>query len=324
VISNNATYGINLNGANSNTIEGNIIGADVTGTVAMGNTLDGVHLTTAVGNIIGGTAARTANIIAFNGAGGTGGNAAEGIHISDSMSVNNSFLRNSIFSNVQLGIELGNGLVTTNDPCNVNPGPNNLQNYPVLTTATSNGASTTVHGMLNSTASTTFRIEFFSNAMCDPSGFGEGQTFLGAASVTTNSSCNVTFLVTLPAASTTTVTSSLNPSTQGTAVTFTATVRSASTGTVGKRITATATDPHGNTSEFSACVLSTQTATVTPAGSVTFKDGTTVLGTKTLSGGSATLTTSTLAVGRHSITAVYGGNADFTGSTSPALIQTVN
>jgi len=57
---------------------------------------------------------------------------------------------------------------------------------------------------------------------------------------------------------------------------------------------------------------------------VTFKDGTTVLGTKTLSSGKATLTTSALAVGKHSITAVYGGNANFNGSTSPAFVQTVN
>jgi hypothetical protein len=57
---------------------------------------------------------------------------------------------------------------------------------------------------------------------------------------------------------------------------------------------------------------------------VTFKDGTTVLGTKTLSSGKATLTTSTLALGKHSITAVYGGNADFAGSKSRVLTQTVN
>jgi hypothetical protein len=95
--------------------------------------------------------------------------------------------------------------------------------------------------------------------------------------------------------------------------------------TVGKRITATATDPKGNTSEFSACVLVTTTTTTgTPTGAVTFKDGTTVLGTKRLSSGKATLTTSALAAGKHSITAVYGGDADFAGSTSPVLTQTVN
>jgi hypothetical protein len=47
-----------------------------------------------------------------------------------------------------------------------------------------------------------------------------------------------------------------------------------------------------------------------------------VLGTGTLSSGKAAFTTSTLAVGNHSITAVYGGDANFNGSTSPALTQT--
>ena len=327
VISANTNTGVGLNGTNGNTIQGNIIGADVTGTVAMGNTGDGILMTTAVGNLIGGKTVGTANIIAFNGSGGAGGNAAEGIHVADSASVNNSFLGNSIFSNIQLGIELGDSLVNTNDPCDADTGPNNLQNYPVLTKASSDDISTTIQGTLNSKASTTFRVEFFANAVCGGMGFGEGQTFLGAASVTTNSSCNASFLVTLPAGTSTTVTSSLNPSTHGTPVTFTATVKStAVVNTIGKKITATATDPKGNTSEFSACLSVTQTAPTssTPTGSVTFKDGTTVLGTKTLSSGKATFTTSTLAVGKHSITAVYGGNADFAGSKSPVLTQTVN
>jgi hypothetical protein len=49
-----------------------------------------------------------------------------------------------------------------------------------------------------------------------------------------------------------------------------------------------------------------------------------MLGTGTLSGGTATFTTSGLTAGTHSITAIYGGNANFAGSTSPALMQTVN
>jgi hypothetical protein len=66
--------------------------------------------------------------------------------------------------------------------------------------------------------------------------------------------------------------------------------------------------------------------TTTPpiTGTVTFKDGATVLATRTLSSGKATFTTSTLAVGKHLITAVYGGDADLTGSTSKVLTQTVN
>ncbi|MGZ4198799.1 MAG: Ig-like domain repeat protein, partial [Thermoleophilia bacterium] len=90
------------------------------------------------------------------------------------------------------------------------------------------------------------------------------------------------------AATTTTLKSSANPSTSGQSVTFTAKV-----------------SPAGAT------------------GSVTFKDGSTVLGTATLAGGSATLTTSTLAVGSHTITAVYGGNTNCAGSTSATLTQVV-
>ncbi|HEV2298371.1 MAG TPA: Ig-like domain-containing protein [Candidatus Acidoferrales bacterium] len=91
---------------------------------------------------------------------------------------------------------------------------------------------------------------------------------------------------------TTAVISSLNPSNFGQSVTFTATVTPATSGT--------------------------------PAGSVTFKNGATVLATKALSGGSATYSTSTLSPGSLSITAVYGGGTNFTGSTSPILTQTVN
>src|SRR5205085_1082569 len=75
----------------------------------------------------------------------------------------------------------------------------------------------------------------------------------------------------------------------------------------------------------------TFTATVTdgsggtPAGSVNFLDGPTILGTGTLNGtGQAFFTTSSLAPGAHSITAVYGGSGNFSGSTSPAITQIVN
>jgi hypothetical protein len=95
--------------------------------------------------------------------------------------------------------------------------------------------------------------------------------------------------------STTTLTSSVNPSVVGQAVTFTAVV--------------TANPPGGGTA----------------TGSVTFKDGTTVLGTVTLNAtAKATLTVSNLTVGTHPITAVYGGDGDFLGSTSAVLNQVVN
>ena len=61
----------------------------------------------------------------------------------------------------------------------------------------------------------------------------------------------------------------------------------------------------------------------TPTGSVSFKDGGTVIGTAALAGGSAALTISTLTLGNHSITAVYAGGGTFAGSTSAVLTQAV-
>jgi hypothetical protein len=71
----------------------------------------------------------------------------------------------------------------------------------------------------------------------------------------------------------------------------------------------------------------TFTATVTPSqatGTVTFKDGSTQIGTGTLSGGVATLNISWLTVATHSITAVYGGDSNYNGSTSSVVSQVVN
>src|SRR5439155_7590842 len=91
-----------------------------------------------------------------------------------------------------------------------------------------------------------------------------------------------------------TVTSSVNPCVFGQSVTFTAGVTAAS-------------------------------GSITPTGTVTFKDGVTTLGTGTLDGsGQATFTTSSLTVPSHSITAVYGGDSNYNTSTSTALSQTVN
>jgi Bacterial Ig-like domain (group 3) len=82
-----------------------------------------------------------------------------------------------------------------------------------------------------------------------------------------------------------------------------------------------------NPSVFGQSVTFTVTVTAsggTPTGTVTFKDGATTLGTGTLAAGAATLTTSALTAGGHSITVVYGGDTDYSGSTSLALTQVVN
>ena len=136
----------------------------------------------------------------------------------------NTMRGNSIHDNAGLGIDLAGDGITVNDSAG-HAGSNNFQNFPVLSTATSGAAGTVVKGTLNSHAATTYRVELFASAACDPSGYGEGETFLGATSVTTDTSGNGSFEahLTMPVAA-------------------------------GQVATATATDPVGNTSEFSACV----------------------------------------------------------------------
>ena len=62
----------------------------------------------------------------------------------------------------------------------------------------------------------------------------------------------------------------------------------------------------------------------TPSGTVTFYDGTTLLGTATVSAGVATLTTTSLPTGSNSVTAVYAGTSTFAASTSSAVAVTVS
>jgi len=92
------------------------------------------------------------------------------------------------------------------------------------------------------------------------------------------------------------------------------------------KLTKSTTAPitYGQSVTLTASIAAVSPGGGMPAGTVSFMDGSTVLGTAALSGGIATLTTTTIPAGSNSITAVYGGNADYTASTSGALSQTVN
>jgi hypothetical protein len=231
VISGNSTDGILIGnqGQPGNTIQGNLIGSDVTGTVAItGQSVAGINVGPfSVNNLIGGTVAGAGNLIAFSGGNGVlvGGSGATG-------ATGNSILGNRIVGNAKLGIKLGTStdpnVPTPNDSGDGDTGPNTLQNYPILSTASITGTNVAISGALNSTAGTAFRVELFSNVVCDATGNGEGQSFLGFATVTTDGGGNVSFGPTTVAI----------PSGQ-------------------KFITATATNPANNTSEFSPCILAT-------------------------------------------------------------------
>jgi uncharacterized repeat protein (TIGR01451 family) len=217
-------------------VEGNFIGTDPAGDSTLGNNGDGVHLVTSQ-NTVGGTAAGAGNVIAYN--------AGTGVIVL-LKSNQDSILSNSIYNNGALGISLGNApAVTPNHTWPPGPPsgfPNNYQNYPVLTSAHFNGSTIEIVGTLNAAASTAYTVQFFASPTSDPSGNGQGQIYLGQTTVTTDSSFNASFDVTLTPAM---------PIPSGYA------------------ISATATDPSGNTSEFAANQSSAVVVDVSLAASAT-------------------------------------------------------
>jgi len=224
IISGNTNAGVYHTGidATGAIVQGNFIGTDASGTLAIGNggygfDLSGADIT------VGGTVAGSGNTIAYNG--------SDGVAVWFNSAAANRILGNAIYANTGLGIDIDDNGVTANDGGDGDGGPNQRQNYPVLSSAVTDGASTvTINGSFNSLASTAFRIEFFASTTGDPTGFGEGERYLGFATVTTDGTGNASFGPTLPA-----------------------------TVAVGEIVTATATDPSGNTSEFSGGVSATTT-----------------------------------------------------------------
>ena len=73
-------------------------------------------------------------------------------------------------------------------------------NFPVLTDAVASGSAIRIRGVLDSINKESFRIEFFASPACDPSGYGEGKTFLGSTGVDVDDTCLGEFDVTFPVA----------------------------------------------------------------------------------------------------------------------------
>ena len=160
-------------GASDNLVAGNDIGTAKNGSSALGNGQDGVHIQdNANSNTIGGTVAGAGNVIEFNG--------GAGVAVGDNAQFN-PILTNSIYSNGDLGINLsGNG-------------NQNLQ-PPALSSAFSRSKQTTIAGSLTGfAANSVYLLQFFSNKTADPSGYGEGQKYLGSLSVATNNSGSAIF-----------------------------------------------------------------------------------------------------------------------------------
>ncbi len=269
IVSGNGLYGIHLRGlSDDNQVWGNRIGTDRLGVTAVpnqtglfvrnsnnnqlggdvvdkgnliaGNSLDGLRLfDNATGNLV------QYNTIGLNKDGDPLGNGGNGIfldanvttsqiedntiaHNGDagitllSSSIQNTMVENSTFENGGLGIDLNDDGVTANDvPNDPDVGANDLQNFPDLRSA--NPVTGEISGTMESAPSTEYRLDFYRNVACDPSDYGEGQEYLGYSMVTTDATGTQTFTVAVGGF------------------------------VLGNFITATATDPDGNTSEFSIC-----------------------------------------------------------------------
>lgn len=165
---------------------------------------------------------------------------------------------NRITGNGGLGIDLEKNGVSPNDPDDADGASNDGQNFPVLTTAQSSATGTTIGGTLSSLPNATYTIDFYASDAADASGYGEGTTYVGSATLLIDGTGTGGFGIILP-----------------TIVT---------PGTV---ITATATDAAGSTSEFSAAYTVTGGATSTTT-SIT---GTTATSTTTTVVSTSTTTT---------------------------------
>jgi uncharacterized repeat protein (TIGR01451 family) len=221
VISGNKGPGIGFVGGANFQIEGNLIGTDKTGTLNRGNGGAGIDFNGGDNTVVGGPLNNAGNVIAFNGQSAAFG--AAGVSVFSGTGI--TITSNSIFSNTRLGIDLGADGVTANHPGGSTSGPNLFQNYPVLSQAVSGAGRTLIQGTISAVPDSSYLIQFFTNPSADPSGFGQGKSFIGQTPVTTDGNGNAIINVVLP-----------NPS------------------VIGSFVSATATDSIGDTSEFSSDV----------------------------------------------------------------------
>lgn len=274
VISGNSSRGVAISGTGTvaNMCTGNLIGLNASGTAALANAGAGIAIFSAAQDNVIGAAAGGRNFIAGNGnsglrisgagtngtrilgnsmgvtpagtvvanngdgvevfagalntavggsAPGSGnlirGNTRDGVGVFDAATVV-AIEGNSISGNGGEGIDLGGNGVTANDTGDGDTGPNGLQNFPVLTSAVLGAGGTAIAGTLNTAAGIAVRMDFYASVTGD-----EGQFYLGSRTGTTDASGNLTISTLLPARV-----------------------------PAGYLLTATATGPGYNTSEFSA------------------------------------------------------------------------
>jgi len=174
-------------------VQGSIIGAARDGDAPLPNDSHGVLLSDgALCNTIGSEQVEGENIIAYNG--------GHAVAMTDGVGVNNYVDPNEMHSNGGMGIDLGDDGVTPNDLDDLDSGPNDLQNFPIITSAETSDppGSIVIKGTLDTRPGKFVNAFFFSNTECDPSGNGEGRTYLGKTVFSTGPDGDVLIDVSLP------------------------------------------------------------------------------------------------------------------------------
>ncbi|MBU1669536.1 MAG: right-handed parallel beta-helix repeat-containing protein [Actinobacteria bacterium] len=208
VISGNGGYGIHVYQSAGNQVLGNCIGTGAGGSGPIGNGGTGLYVESGSDDTVVGGSGGGGNTIAYNVKDGVGirgsvgcevignhvaSNQGIGVVVWDKGSYRDGISGNSIYGNSALGIDLGGDGVTPNDGNNNNPNkPNRGYNYPVITRCSflAPGGNVLVAG----TAPPNSNVEVYEvGSKTDPSGHGQGLTFLGAVDADIGGNFSTTF-----------------------------------------------------------------------------------------------------------------------------------
>ncbi len=181
---------IALDGSSTGNGDGLTLGAGSNGSLIQALAIHhsagaGIGIVDSADNLIGGTLSGQGNVLISN--------QGDGIRVVGNTALNNSLLGNSINFNGGLGIDLGDDGVTANDALDADTGPNHFLNYPVVTFNGfgTNGTRILAYDLSLDAPVGNYRLEFFTSPTADASGYGEGQVFLGAKTISQPSAGSV-------------------------------------------------------------------------------------------------------------------------------------
>jgi hypothetical protein len=183
--------GVRIVGGVSISVTYNAIGVGIGG-VALGNAGDGIHVKGNARNVAVGFGYPSLDGLGIASIANNGG---AGVYAEDLVNVDVTY--GAIANNGGLGVDLAPRGVNPNDTLDADTGPNELLNSPVLQSATYDANAmappTTINGTVDTTPNTQVEVDLYLSESCDPSGYGEGEGYVGYVNVTTDASGHAAF-----------------------------------------------------------------------------------------------------------------------------------